>query len=279
MYSKSTKAMLGALLATSPHGKLLQSFLPPSLKQEINLTPVEPKESLVLSHWSDRIHYSWLYPILTKLPVESQLVFLSFLAPSQARGLGEMLHRQSSSSVVYSQFIRLFWLNYLKENLQPEDILPEVFLPPSPLNGLLLLERSQLIRLIDLLGLHDLSVDLKKIVDKELLGKIHSVLTVEQVQFLHYCSKQPVRWVSPKLELAKWDGTKKSLNHLLHHRGLIRLGGAILLEDPNFLWYLLHQLDTGRAKVVEKVLEQKKQTALVPHFKNQILHILHRFQT
>ena len=90
--------------------------------------------------------------------------------------------------------------------------------------------------------------------------------------------KQPVKWVSPKLNLAGWKGDKKTLDYLMHERGLIRLGHAISDEDPHFRFYLLHRLDTGRAKLVQKASQERMEAPVVASIKRQVLDIAKRYQ-
>jgi hypothetical protein len=178
-----------------------------------------------------------------------------------------------------SPFLRPFLMHILRTSLQNPELLDEQQLPQSPLNGLLSLERKQLIHVADLLGIHDLATDMRQIVDRTLLGKIHRVLTREQLHFLQYCSQQPLKWVSAKLGLLSWDGSASQLNHLLHYRGLIRLAKSIAQEDTSFKWHLMHRLDTGRAKIIQKEFYHKQDPSLLPYFKNQTLHIARKYLT
>ena len=88
--------------------------------------------------------------------------------------------------------------------------------PPPPLRAL---DRL----LIDLLGMYDLAHEMRQIVDKTLLQKIHGVLSRDQHSFLQFANKQSIKWTPPKLNLVGWDGDAKKLRNLLHYRGLFRL--------------------------------------------------------
>lgn len=270
--------MLNALLA---HKEELLPFLPPSLVTELQRIPkrdISDFHSLISpTKWSEKIHFSWFSPLLKHFPKEMQPFFLGVLTSPQATGVKEQLSLDIERKET-SHFLSPFLSNILKNKMVEEDLLSEQQLPYSALNLLLKLEKKQLIHLLDLLGIHDLATDLRQVIDRELLGKIHRVLNQEQLHFLQYCSKQPIKWVSPKLGLGTWDGTKAKLNHLLHHRGLIRLARAISQEDPSFKWYLLHRLDTGRAKIMIRGFQQKQDLALIPYFKSQVLHITKRWE-
>ena len=273
-------AMLKGLLERSGHANELLSFLPKAQKDALQTVSsqqeFDPKTLLSMELWSKPIHFSWFSQTLGDYPPPAQALFLSVLPASQIQGVREMLaltFPEKSTAPLLHPFI----LDTLRKAMQDPDLVSEQHLPPSPLNCLLQIDRKHLVQIVDFLGLYDLAADLRQVVDKELLGKIYKALNSQQLHFLHYCSKQPIKWVSAKLGLLAWDGSKKQLNHLLHYRGLIRLAKAMHQEDSSFRWHLLHRLDTGRAKIIQKELYQKQDPALVTYFKNQVLHVAKRY--
>ncbi|MFZ0565950.1 MAG: hypothetical protein WAM28_07185 [Chlamydiales bacterium] len=276
------KTLLKALLTRSQREPQLIGFLPDKLAKEIKSASHPQKLDfaalLSLSEWLKPIHYSWFIPFLQNLPEKTLAVFLSVFNPVQVKGISEMLKKEMIP-LPLSPFSTPFLIKYLKTELEEGKIIGSRQLLFSDMMPLLQLKREELLNLIDLLGIYDLAADLRQVVDKELLGKIHTALSHDQLQFLHYCSKQPSKWVSPKLGLSGWDGTKKTLNSILHQRGLTWLARAIIEESASFHWHLLHHLDTGRANVVQKVFKQKQDLVLTKYFKNQVLHIARRFQT
>jgi hypothetical protein len=275
------QALLKALLSKSEAREELLHFLPATLAEEVQNLPsgsaFYPSALLSADKWSLPIHFSWFSDIIKEYPEAIQLLFLHALNEPQAKKIQQLLSLPEMTTGL-SPFLRPFLLNILRNNLQEADLLSEQHLPLTPLNSLLDLERKYLLRIVDLLGSHDLAADLRQVVDKELLRKVYNVLDEGQLHFLHYCSMQPIKWVSPKLGLTAWDGSKKQLASLLHYRGLIRLAKAIVKEDLSFKWHLLHRLDTGRAKIIQKEFYRKQDPALIPYFKNQVLHIAKRFQ-
>jgi len=275
------KALLRALLTRASGGEHLLRYLPPELADEIQRWPsptaLDFSKLLSQKNWAESIHFSWFTAPLKTLPPETQQLFLSLLESKQACDVCDML-ALNRSTVTYSPFMHPFLMDELKRKVQQGiEIISKDTLPTSDFNVLLFLEKKQLLNLIDLLGVHDLSADLRQVVDKELLRKIYAALTGEQLRFLHYCSKQPMKWVSPKLGLLVWDGMKKSLHNMLHGRGLVRLGRALFDENESLKWHLMHRLDTGRAEIIERVFRQKHDLALIPYFKNQVLHIVKRY--
>lgn len=57
----------------------------------------------------------------------------------------------------------------------------------------------------------------------------------------------------PRLGLDRWDGEEESFRHLLHKRGLARLGLALSGQDPDLVWAICHQLDIGRGHTLFKL--------------------------
>jgi hypothetical protein len=280
--NQNAQAFLNALLLASKHQEELLPLLPPELAGQLqNLPPsyvLDPPTFFSASQWSTRIHYSWFTDMLSDYPQQVRSLFLGALAPSQAKGIQQQLSLPAFPPIASAFFLRPFLMHILRTSMQDPDLLNEQLLPPSPCNTLLNLERGALLHMCDLLGLYDLAADLRQVVDKELLKKIYDTLTKGQLLFLHYCSKQPLKWVSPKLGLLAWDGSKQRLNHLLHYRGLIRLAKGIAQEDHSFKWHLMHRFDTGRAKIIQRELYRKQDPSLLSYFKNQVLHIAKRYQ-
>ena len=273
-------AMLKGLLEESGYSNELLRFLPQAQKEALQTLSspqsADFKSLLSMDLWSQPIHFSWFSQALSDYPPSAQALFLCALPASQVQGVREMLTLTFPEKPT-APLVRPFILDTLRKVMQDPDLVSEQHLPPSPLNCLLQIERKHLVQTADFLGLYDLAADLRQVVDKELLGKIYQALNSQQLHFLHYCSKQPIKWVSAKLGLLAWDGSKKQLNHLLHYRGLIRLAKAMHQEDSSFRWHLLHRLDTGRAKIIQKELYQKQDPALVTYFKNQVLHVAKRY--
>lgn len=273
-------AMLKALLARSGHEGQLLRFLPSEVTKQLQGYPrpqtFDANALLSPLSWSLPIHYSWFSETVKKYPRDLQPLLLGALLPEQAVGIQKMLSLPLPPKES-PPFLRPFLLDLLRKTLQEPTILSEHYLSHSPLNVLLSLERKQLIQLINFLGIYDLATDLRQIVDKELLRKIYGALTQQQLHFLHYCTKQPIKWLSPKLGLSTWDGSKKQLGTLLHYRGLIRLAKALAQENISFKWHLMHRLDTGRAKIIQNEFYQKQDPSLLTYFKNQVLHTAKRY--
>ncbi len=271
--------MLKALLGRRGEGLAPLHFLSSKEKEIVDTCSTPEKIDfpalLSIESWMKEIHYSWFYSTLSALSPQSGALFLAFFDSKDAAKLGEMLSI-TSSSFQPSPLARAYLLHFLKEKMMPKDILPEPHLPPSPLNQLLELSKDELTHLIDLLGIYDLAAELRQVVDRNLLQEIHAALAPVQMQFLQYASKQPLKWMPPKLNLKDWDKEKKTLQALLHKRGLYRLGKALCREDKSLQWHAVHRLDTGRGEYLMKLFAGKEDPAMITYFKGQVLNLLNR---
>lgn len=277
------KLYLHAFLTRSPHWRELIRYLPLQYKEPIDGwtdgQSCKDTHLLLSNGWIKHIHFSWFITPLKELAREIKLLFLSILTDEQRGKLYELFNL-SGSHIYCSPIMRPFLANALRLKIyQKMEIVSENCLPPSECNVLLSLERNFLLNLMDLLGVYDLSANLRHVIDGALLQKVHSSISKSQLLFLNYCSKQPTKWPSNKLDLSKWDGTKHSLQHMLHSMGLARFGKALALEDESFKWHILHHLDTGRASVVEEAMKQKQDSVVHNYFKNQVLHIVRQYKT
>lgn len=279
--------MLKALIARFDSGneKQLLHFLPTYDFAHVEkcVTPSNTDFSLLLSPyaWINRIHYSWFEPLLKALPQETAAIALSLFSDESRLHLTHLLELEIAVKKP-SPLISLFLSHFLKSKIEggseKEDILDLEHLPPSPFNKLLDLSKPQLLHLIDLLGIYDLAAELRQIVDKTVLNKIYQALTKEQVNFLHYASAQPIKWIPEKFKLNHWDGEKKILLSILHKRGIARLAKALKMESKSLLWHLCHKFDMGRGEFLMKLFAGKEDPAMINYFRGQLHHLLTKFK-
>lgn len=275
--------MLKALIARFGKGqeKEMERLANEELKETLEKcsTPSAHSFDFLLSptHWLQNIHFSWAEPTLSSLPKQTAAFCLP-LFPHQAQApLQKTLDVPLPPKT--SPFQRLFFAHFLKTKMVPPTLLPKEHLPPSAVNPLLDLSKDKLMQLIDLLGIYDLAADLKRVIDRSLLDKIHKSLNTSQMQFLHHAASSGQKWTPPPLYLERWDGDKKKLFLLLHKRGLTRLGRALFLEDKDFKWHLTHKLDTGRGAFLMKLFAGKEDPDMISFFKGQLLHLMKRERT
>lgn len=282
MNPKSGSIVKALIARFHPRGENdLIRFLPSHEKAELDSlsTSIEMNFSHLISvdAWMQPIHYSWFFPVLSSFPPKTQALLLSIFPKKQAIELQKMLKLPSRKTSSPS-FIAAFLSHFLKEKVLDKKIIPEDRLPSSEMNLLLTLSKPETIHMIDLLGIYDLAFTLKQTIDRNLIGKIYAALSEEQLHFLHYCLKQPVKWAPPKMNLLGWEGDSKLLTNLLHQRGLIRFAKAISDENSSLKWHICHRLDSGRGKAIIKLLSVKYDPDIVPYFKGQVLHLVKRYK-
>jgi len=228
----------------------------------------------------NQVHSSWLAPFLRSLPEGDVKIFLGCLTEKQQNGLKQSLlfsNHIPTITELGKQFLRRQLFSSL---VGQEDLLPISCLPDVPINALLTMSYEELLSLIDLLSMHDLSVEIRQIIDTTKLKRIYALLTQAQTNFLKTLMyrKEPV--VFKKLELTKWDGRTETLISTLEQRGINRLAKALYKEDPSLLWFISHRLDTDRAALLIKLctpldhpraafLLSEQVTDLIQSLKNQ----------
>jgi hypothetical protein len=235
--------------------KALFSYLPLIQKEKIeNLSPPSADVSLgfelkkTLSNW---VHPSWLAPFLKKLSAQDAELFLSAIDPKSAEPLKSLLKIPSSLPVISpssASFFQEILGDYLL-HLQP-DLLPMEGLPRSSLSKLLTLSSKELRLLSELLGLHDLAVEIYQIIDNAKLKRIYGALSKEKEFFLKMLSNKKEPVVFKRIELSHWDGQKETLLSLLLQRGMNRLAKALYPEDPSFVWYVKHRMELEDAQLL-----------------------------
>ena len=123
------------------------------------------------------------------------------------------------------------------------------------------------------LGLHDLSRELRGIVDQNILGKLYKGLSKKKQVYLKSCMHQSDKLVAPELGLRQWDGNLKKLESVLHQRGIMRMATALAGQDPQLIWQLQRHLDTGRSKLLRKYYRKKEIPGVTPALTLQIRNL------
>lgn len=230
---------------------LLVTFLSDAERSSLsNLPDIHLLEEGPSNHILDHIHWSWFLPTFELFSLREKKLFLRALNPTAQKGLGKILQVAPTTEKI-SPSGYAFLRQTLLQSICKEDLLPLDHLPPSPLNLLLQIEKKKLTQLIDLLSLFDLSSEIRQIVETKILKKIYSFLSEDERQFLKMTAGHKEPYPAAQIRLDKWDGTKTSLRTMLHRIGLARLGSALSGQDPDLIWYVCHQLDSGRGKALE----------------------------
>ncbi len=190
-----------------------------------------------------RVHYSWVAPFLRSLPENEIKLFLSSLNAEQIKGLKQSLlftNMLPTPSPLGKSYLK----KILFETLATEDLIPISCLPDDPLNHLLDLKISELNSLIDLLSMHDLSIEIRHVIETSKLKDIHSLLSKSQSTFLKTLlhKKEPVSF--KKMGLLGWKGDIEGLRTMLLQRGVNRIAKSLYGKNPSLLWYVAHRLDS-----------------------------------
>lgn len=213
-------------------------------------------------------HYSWLAPIIQKLPSELQAPTAASFPEPQSSKLKAFLKIKSSQTPAPP--VKNFLLDHVFHKWNPQDILPRQYLPQSPLSYLLDLSKEQLVEIIDLLAMHDLAESIRHIVDKKNLKKIYQCLTPKKQQYLRACLHQKEKIAAPKFEIEKWDGDPQKLETLLHRRGIFRFSKSLCGQSSQFMWHLTHILDIGRGTALLKYYQQDPIPNVTPYLIQQL---------
>lgn len=221
-----------------------------------------------------RIHYSWLLPLIQKLPAKGQSSLIQALPDPLAKRLSSAL-KISLPTPPQPQFVQRYLIQLLLKQL-PElsQVLPIEYLPATPMSTLLKLSKADLVELANFLGIHDLASELKTIVDTRTIKTIHECLTPQELQYLKHCMGLKEKFTAPSLGLERWTGDCDKLKATLHARGLIRLGSALSGEHPDLLWHLAHLLDTGRGQTLSKYYSKKPVPNLTPLLAQQVIYLM-----
>jgi hypothetical protein len=222
-----------------------------------------------------QIHPSWISPFLRTLSEKDVGLFLASLGHPQSNAVGKDLLYSGplpSISKLGKQYLQKTLLGYLTSEL--DDLLPLSSLPESPLNALLDLKSELLNLSLDFLGLHDLCVEVKQIIEKNKLSKINEALTPHQLNYLKILLQSPEPVAFAKMGLANWNDDKEKLKMLIRQRGANRLAKALYGQDPSLVWYILHKLDFERALLVKKLTSPLENSRAVQILIAQILEYI-----
>lgn len=212
-----------------------------------------------------KVHYSWLAPFLRSLPESEIKLFLSSLSAVQIKGLKQSLllsNSLPSPSEIGTTYLR----KTLFETIAADNLIPACFLPPDPLNELLELSQEELTSLIQLLSMHDLSIEIRHIIETSKLKDIYALLSKAQTTFLKTLvhKKEPVSF--KKMGLSSWKSDKDALRSMLMQRGINRIAKALHGKSPSLLWYIAHRLDAEKGKLMIRLctaLDHPRASALL----------------
>lgn len=205
-----------------------------------------------------QIHYSWIWRKVSKQPEPFQQVLIASVDQKLQAQLMSF-NPQLLTIKKPAERICLYFREWLAHQVMEKHVIPKSLLPKTELALLLDMSHVELVKIIHFLGLNDLSVELRLILDTAQLNGIFSVLTPEDRQYIRSIIKSDEQVpIFPPLGLKGWKiRDPLFLYKIIHKRGLMRFAIALYRQDRHFLWHLLHQLDTGRARIILECLKEK----------------------
>ena len=247
------------------------------INQRIESTEIDPvfvNPSTFLNH----IHFSWIAPYVQKYPLHIQELLVTSLPQPLSNGLKKFLKLPSSLPSIPS-VAGEFLIKKLYMQVRDPDVLAAGFLPLDDLSGLLELSRTELIQMIDYLGLYDLADTVRHLVDKKSLQAVYACMDQKKMQFLRTCLHQKSKFTTTKMDLQKWNSDCHVLHKMLHQRGLYRLGKALTGSHPHFLWHFFRKLDTGRGSILKKYSSSEVNPAARTALIQQTISVLNFLKT
>jgi hypothetical protein len=234
-----------------------------------DLTPLLDHAQIVIK----RLHYSWLKPVIEKFSSAMQPFFIASLP----RELSLRMQRHMDPTLKVNPLadsLKPFFLRILYDTLDADDRLPIEYLPDSPLSLLVGWSKKELVNLIDFLGLHDLSGEIRQVVAKQALSSVYECLSPKQTAYLKMCLHQKDSVKSPPLKLNFKQLDCALLLKDLHRRGLMRLGKALSGQHPDLIWYLSHTLDTGRGSLLSQFYSPQPTPKITQALTIQVVNVM-----
>ncbi|MGC1879507.1 MAG: hypothetical protein WA678_09055 [Rhabdochlamydiaceae bacterium] len=258
------------LQSSSPDQQVsLFASLSPQLFEELQRQPLPSKDLrqglAPIDEELTGVHSSWFAPFLRSLPENEIKLFLSPLTQEQIKSLKQTLLLSNTLPTPSA-----IGMGYLKKTLfeviATENLIPIPCLPADPLNSLLDLTPTELNALIDLLSMHDLSVEIRHIIETSKLKEIYGLLTKAQTTFLKTLLHKKEAVTFKKIGLAAWDGDQESLRSLLLQRGVNRIAKSLYSRHSSLLWHVAHRLDAEKGQLLIKLcteLDHPRASALL----------------
>lgn len=247
------------------------------LEEQLTLTSnswINPsQETCPLEEELDHIHFSWIAPFLRTLAQHEVRLFLSCLTPSQTKGLREQL-LLSNDIPQLSALGTSFLKKTLLEKLSQSPLFSSSCLPEDPLNGLLDLSLAEWSSLIELLSMHDLSVEIRQIIETAKLKRVYSILAKNQTTFLKTLLHKKEAVTFKKMGLVNWNGDHTSLQTILIQRGINRVAKALYDRSPVLLWHAAHHLDIERGTLLTNLCSELNHPKAGALLAEQVLELI-----
>lgn len=272
--------MLRVLLNRYHQGASLETFLkgqPQEFVQNVLLQDVHSEDpSHVFSTPENAlkgVHHSWITNAFSHIPEELHPLYLSLLPEQQMVSVAKSLSKKPKIGSVSPQ-VKHFLLQKLLPSLERDSVIEIEFLPKSVFRPLLDMKKEDLVELVNYLGIYDLASEMRHVVDKKTITNIYTCLSPKKQQFLRACLHQKEKLATPRLLLEKWDGECKILDTTLHNRGLLRLGKALVGQNRDLVWHLVHKFDIGRGKILIKHANDHEVPGVATALTQQVINVM-----
>lgn len=103
---------------------------------------------------------------------------------------------------------------------------------------LLNLSKDQLLQCCSLLGLVDLALDLRRVVETKTMQAVQNALTKEQTLYISKLARTPSSIDFGSMNLSSWNGATDTLQEMILQRGTNRFAKAIFGINEQIIWYL-----------------------------------------
>lgn len=272
------RAFLKVLLNKYSEGRDLTRFLTQedaSGIEKVALSTVDLDFGLnQASDFLNQVHYSWFLDVFKKIPEGERTLILSALSKEKIKSFKGVVEADFDLIEGLPVYLKPFFYKVAYRYFKNNSIFPYQWGKKSPLSPLLELKKSELLRVIDFLGVHDLAAEIPKVLGRDILQRIYVLLSVKQKRYLQCCMVKKELFILPELGLNKWNGDIQLMRNLLHRRGLIRFAVAISGEDVFFKWFLYHILDIGRASFIKKNQADKVSKDVNNYLQESVLNIV-----
>lgn len=125
--------------------------------------------------------------------------------------------------------------------------------------------------------MHDLSVEIRQIIETAKLKQIYALLTKPQTTFLKTLLHKKEAVTFKKMGLIAWRGDKDALRSLLLQRGLNRIAKSLYGRHPSLLWHVAHRLDAEKGQLLLNLctaLDHPRASSLLSEQVVELVHAL-----
>ena len=222
------------------------------------------------------IHTSWFAQLLRSFTKSEISLFMPLFSEKQRLYLQDALLWNESIVPLTPCAMRFMEQELYKRLIQDiPDLLPVEAIAHSLLLPLLSLSYEALQEVISYLGLRDLAIDLRHIIDKTKLSKIYAQLSPEKQTFLARLLQKKEPLIFTKMDLTK----PEALLTQISKRGMNRLAKACYKEHQHFQLHLIHRMSDADALLFSSLCKPLSAQQAHEVLINQVLEIAHGFIT